>query len=65
MMNAFISGKHRLTRLPALVLGTFSLVLVACAQKSGENGAQTPVPNVASTIAAVEPAALPDSAPAP
>jgi glutaminyl-peptide cyclotransferase len=65
MMNAFISGKHRLTRLPALVLGTFSLVLVACAQKSGENGAQTPAPNVASTIAAVEPAALPDSAPAP
>jgi glutaminyl-peptide cyclotransferase len=58
------SRTHLVTKFLALSLGTLSIVLTACAQKSGESNQQSPSPNVvASAAAPVEATALPDSAP--
>ncbi len=58
------SRTHLVTKFLALSLGTLSIVLTACAQKSGESDQQSRSPNVATSAAApVEATALPDSAP--
>jgi glutaminyl-peptide cyclotransferase len=58
------SRPHFVTRFLALTLGTLSVVLGACAQKSGDSDKQPPPSNVgASAVAPVETAARADSAP--
>jgi glutaminyl-peptide cyclotransferase len=58
------SRRRVVTKFLALMLGTFSLALIACAQKSGESAKEAPPSGVAtSPVATVDAAALPDSAP--
>jgi glutaminyl-peptide cyclotransferase len=58
------SRRHFVTKILRLSLVAFSVVLAACAQKSGESDKLSPPPSVTtSAVAPVDAAALPDSAP--